>query len=112
RRGRRRGRGRGDRPASQERSASSVPPRSEFDEAEEDQIAARARQRLEENDEDLADIDQHDDEHDDEHGHTKIPTWQETVGMLIEANMASRSRDRDHGGGGGGGRGRGRGRGR
>jgi hypothetical protein len=62
-------------------------------------------------------VDEHDEDHDNEHGHTKIPTWQETVGALIEANMASRSRDRGHGdrGHGGrdqGGRGRGRGRGR
>lgn len=42
--------------------------------------------------------------------HRKIPTWQEAVGILIEANMAVRTnnpeRDRDRGRGG---RGRGRG---
>jgi hypothetical protein len=52
------------------------------------------------------------DEHDDEQGgnvptHKKIPTWEEAVNILIDANMATRTnsdRDRD--------RGRGRGRGR
>jgi hypothetical protein len=34
--------------------------------------------------------------------HKKIPTWQEAVGLLIEANLAARGADRD--------RGRGRGR--
>jgi hypothetical protein len=48
--------------------------------------------------------------------HKKIPTWEEAVGILVEANMAARAdrpdRDRGRGGnGGGGGRGRG-GRGR
>jgi hypothetical protein len=43
--------------------------------------------------------------------HRKIPTWEEAVGILIDANMTSRanSPDRDRGRGG---RGRGRGRGR
>jgi hypothetical protein len=45
--------------------------------------------------------------------HKKIPTWDEAVGVMIDANMASRAshpdRDRDRGRGGGGGRGRGRG---
>jgi hypothetical protein len=44
--------------------------------------------------------------------HKKIPTWEEAVGILVEANMAARAdrpdRDRGRGGGGGGG-GRGRG---
>jgi hypothetical protein len=49
--------------------------------------------------------------------HKKIPTWEEAVGILIEANMAARAdrpdRDRDRGRGGGGrGRGGGGGRGR
>jgi hypothetical protein len=45
--------------------------------------------------------------------HRKIPTWQDAVGVLIDANMASRAnspdRDRDRGdrGRGRGGRGRG-----
>jgi hypothetical protein len=42
-------------------------------------------------------------------GHKKIPTWQDAVGILIDANMASRvnSPDRGHRGGRrGGGRGR------
>jgi hypothetical protein len=47
--------------------------------------------------------------------HKKIPTWEEAVGILIDANMTARAnnpdRDRDRGRGGGGGRGRG-GRGR
>jgi hypothetical protein len=42
--------------------------------------------------------------------HKKIPTWDEAVGVMIDANMASRASnpDRDRGRGGGG-RGRGRG---
>ena len=51
----------------------------------------------------------HDDEEGDSHSpHRKIPTWEETVGILITANMESRSKN-PHGGGGGHHRGRGRG---
>jgi hypothetical protein len=41
--------------------------------------------------------------------HKKIPTWEEAVNMLIDANMASRANNPDRGDRG---RGRGRGRGR
>jgi hypothetical protein len=59
------------------------------------------------------------DEHDDDHGserdgghpvHKKIPTWEEAIGVLVDANMAARanSPDRPHRGGGRRGRGGGR----
>jgi hypothetical protein len=41
--------------------------------------------------------------------HKRIPTWEEAVNMLIDANMASRANSPDRGDRG---RGRGRGRGR
>ncbi len=45
--------------------------------------------------------------------HSKIPTWDEAVNLLIDANMATRASNPDRGGGGDRGRGRGgRGRGR
>lgn len=101
RRRRRRGSGRGDRAPVGDRPAAGVPA-DELDEVAEaraDQENARARQRLEETDD--IDTDGDEDELGGEHGHSKIPTWQETVGMLIENNMASRNRQPDHGGRGG-----------
>ena len=60
---------------------------------------------------DLAsDLDDEADSHGDLPTHKKIPTWDEAVGMLIEANMATRGNDRDRDRGYGRGRG-GRGRG-
>ena len=51
----------------------------------------RAEEEVPELDE-LDDIIAEDDEHSEEHSvHKKIPTWAETVGILIDANMAARS---------------------
>jgi ribonuclease E len=65
-----------------------------------------ARAADEEPDDDLLDVTDEGDEGEggDVPTHKKIPTWDEAVGILIDANMANRGPDRD--------RGRGRGRGR
>lgn len=56
---------------------------------------SRAQTRAEEDDSELDELDDivaEDDETSEEHSiHKKIPTWAETVGILIDANMAARS---------------------
>ena len=121
RRGRRggRGRGRGDRererpPAGPRPTDYGPGPRSESG-------GGLRNERLEDDlplDEEAADIELAGEPEEDEGPasghptHKKIPTWEEAVGILVEANMAARAdrpdRDRGRGGGGGGG-GRGRG---
>jgi len=110
RRGRGRGRGRdrdrdrdrsaGERPAPYrgEEPARTAPPRGDMSE--------RTRDADDEIDEDLtAEIEEADEGRGgDVPTHKKIPTWDEAVGTLIDANMANRGSDRDRGYG----RGRGR----
>jgi hypothetical protein len=69
-------------------------------------MADRSRAEEEEIDEDLtAEMEELDEERGgDVPTHKKIPTWDEAVNILIDANMANRGPDRDRGYG----RGRGR----
>jgi hypothetical protein len=63
-----------------------------------------------------AEMDEHDEDDSEQTlgvSHKKIPTWEEAVNVLIDANMSQRAANPDRPrGGGSGGRGRGRGRGR
>jgi hypothetical protein len=58
-------------------------------------------------------LDDHEDDLGEESGghpaHKKIPTWEEAIGVLVDANLASRSKSPDRDRGGRGSRGRGRG---
>lgn len=102
RRGRRGGRGRDREDRGQPRSARSRPEVDDLRKPDFDEPLPSAAES------DLRDeLDDDDDEHTPgQPAHKKIPTWQEAVNVLIDANMASRASSPDRGHRGRGGRGR------
>jgi hypothetical protein len=107
RRRRRRGRrGRKERPSAAEKSSEADDQQGDEEEEyeEEDEVeevvraTSRSSRESSDDDDDVGDVGRP--------KHTKIPTWDQAIGFIIEANMAGRSRSHHHGS-----RGRGRGRG-